>query len=171
MSISQAFLAEFEGESQITRKFLQRVPEHNLAWKPHARSMSAGQLALHLAVVPGQVVRMALQDSVPLPSFDQPNPEPRTTKEVLDAFESSIATVKDLLPQLDDASMQKPWRATKDGRDVITMPKAAFLRMLLLSHWIQHRGQLGVYLRLLGEKVPSSYGPSADELPDFLQAV
>ncbi|MBI1872876.1 MAG: hypothetical protein HYS05_03170 [Acidobacteria bacterium] len=61
------------------------------------------------------------------------------------------------------------WRGVKDGKDLIAMPRAAFLRMLLFSHWIQHRGQLSVYLRLLGEKVPSSDGPSADERPDFMK--
>jgi uncharacterized damage-inducible protein DinB len=132
--------------------------------------MSAGQLALHLALVPGQVAQMALQDSVHVPNFDQANPEPQNLKEILDAFDSSIAQVRELLQQIDDANMQKMWRATRDGRDVMAVPKTALLRMILLSHWIQHRGQLSVYLRLLGEKVPSSYGPSADELPDFLKA-
>jgi uncharacterized damage-inducible protein DinB len=57
----------------------------------------------------------------------------------------------------------------KDGQEIVAMPRAAFLRSILLNHWYQHRGQFSVYLRLLGQKVPSSYGPSADELPDFLQ--
>ena len=171
MSVAQSYLAEFEGESRITRKFLLRLPEQHLTWKPHAKSMSAGQLALHLAVVPGQVLKMAVQDSVPVPSFGQGNPQPQSIHEILEAFEASLATVRDVLPQLDDASMQKIWSATKDGQNVLAMPRAAVLRMLLFSHWIQHRGQFGVYLRLLGEKVPSSYGPSADEMPEFLEAV
>jgi uncharacterized damage-inducible protein DinB len=171
MSVAESYLAEFEGERQITRKFLLRLTDQHLMWKPHDKSMSAGQLALHLAVVPGQVLRMAIQDSVPIPSFNQANPQPQSVQEILEAFDASVASVRELLPQIDDARMQKTWSATKDGRTLMTMPRGAFLRMLLFSHWIQHRGQFGVYLRLLGEKVPSSYGPSADEMPEFLEAV
>ncbi len=169
MSIAQSYLAEFEQEAQITRRFLERVPETSLTWKPHAKSMSAGQLALHLALVPGQVMAMAPAESVPLPDFSTPNPQPKSVQEVLDTFEQGVAKVREVLPQLDDATMQGTWRGVKDGRDLIAMPRAAFLRMLLFSHWIQHRGQFGVYLRLLDQKVPSSYGPSADELPEFMK--
>ncbi len=169
MSIAQNYLAEFEQEAQITRRFLDRVPEKRLTWKPHDKSMSAGQLALHLAMVPGQVMNMAALESIPLPEFAE-SPQPKTKAEVLQAFEASIAKVRETLPTLDDTTMHRTWRAVKDGRDALALPRAAMLRMILLSHWIQHRGQLSVYLRLLGEKVPASYGPSADEAPTFLRA-
>ena len=65
--------------------------------------------------------------------------------------------------------MQGMWRAVKDGEEMVAMPRVVFLRNILLNHWYQHRGQFSVYLRLLGQKVPASYGPSADELPDFMQ--
>lgn len=170
MSIAQAYLAEFEQEAQITRRFLERLPDPQLAWKPHAKSMSAGQLALHLALVPGQVMQMAPAESVPLPDFSAPNPQPDSVKDVLAAFDQSVAKVREILPQIDDAAMMGTWRAVRDGRDLFAMPRAALIRMLLLSHWIQHRGQLSVYLRLLGQNVPSSYGPSADERPDFMKS-
>ena len=170
MSIAESYIAEFEQEASITRRFLERVPNEKLAWKPHERSMSAGQLALHLAMVPAAVMEMAPADTFPVPDFTAPNPQPETLSEVLRTFESSIAKVREVLLQLDDGKMQGLCRGVKDGRDLMTMPRAAFVRMLLFSHWVQHRGQLGVYLRLLGQKVPSSYGPSADEIPDFLKA-
>ncbi|MEX2260693.1 MAG: DinB family protein [Bryobacteraceae bacterium] len=169
MQIAQALLAEFEQESIVTRRFLERLPEDKLTWKPHERSMSAGQLALHLALVPGQVVELARQDSVPVPEFNQPNPQPESVREVLEALDQSVRTVKGILQNLDDASMQKTWRAMKDGQEIVAMPRAVVLRSILLNHWYQHRGQFSVYLRLLGQKVPASYGPSADELPEFLQ--
>lgn len=115
MSIVQSYLAEFEQEARITRRFLERLPEQTLAWKPHAKSMSAGQLALHLALVPNQVVQMAKADSVPLPDFSTPNPEPRSVREVLDTFDGSVASVKETLPQIGDAKMAGMWRAVRDG--------------------------------------------------------
>ena len=169
MQISETFLAEFEQESHTTRKFLERLPEDKLTWRPHEKSMSAGQLALHLALVPGQVAELARQDPAAIPDLSQPNPQPLSVREVLDALDQSIQTVKDILSDLDDSTMQKTWRAVKDGHEILAMPRAAFLRSILLNHWYQHRGQFSVYLRLLGQKVPSSYGPGADELPDFLQ--
>ena len=75
----------------------------------------------------------------------------------------SIAQVRSLLQPIDDERMQQPWSATVDGKTIMSLPRATMIRMLMLNHWIQHRGQLGVYLRLLGAKVPSSYGPSGDE--------
>ncbi len=169
MQISEALLQEFEHESTITRKFLERLPEDKLGWKPHEKSMSAGQLALHLAIAPGQVAELARQDLAPVPDFNQPNPQPGSVQEVLDALDHSVRTVKGILPNFDDTSMQKPLRAVKDGQELVAMPRVVFLRNVLLNHWYQHRGQFGVYLRLLGQKVPASYGPSADELPDFMQ--
>lgn len=169
MQISETFLAEFEQELHITRKFLERLPEDKLTWKPHERSMSAGQLALHLALTPGQVAELARQDEAAVPDFSQPNPQPNSVREVLDALDQSIETVRGILPNLDDSAMQATWRAVKDGQEIVAMPRVVFLRSIMLNHWYQHRGQFGVYLRLLGQKVPASYGPSADELPDFLE--
>ena len=173
MSIAEAFLAEFEQEAGITRKFLERVPEAKLTWQPHEKSMTAGQLALHLASTPGDVAQMVQPDTIPPPDFGAAAPQPSNRREILEKLDESIAKVKQILPQIDDAKMQGMWRVTSDGTaagsEIFGLPRAAAIRMIMLSHWIQHRGQMGVYLRLLGEKVPSSYGPSADELPEFLQ--
>ena len=169
MSIAESFLVEFEQEASITRKFLERLPQDKLTWKPHERSMTAGQLALHVAGTPGQVASMVKADTVPPPDFNAAIPQPQSAQEVLDALDQSIATVREILPNFDDARMQQSWSIASDGIDFMAMPRAAAIRMIMLSHWIQHRGQFSVYLRLLGQKVPSSYGPSADELPEFLQ--
>jgi len=168
MTIAQSLLAEFEQEARTTRRFLERLPEDKLAWRPHAKSMTAGQLALHIAGTPAQVVRMAQQDVVPLPDFGRENPQPQTAGDVLAALDASIATVKEVLPTLTDQRMEATWRVNRDGKEVLAMPRAAMLRNILLNHWYHHRGQFGVYLRLLGAKVPSSYGPSGDEPPEFM---
>jgi uncharacterized damage-inducible protein DinB len=169
MTIAKSFLAEFDNEVPKTKQFLERVPADKLAWKPHEKSMTAGQLALHIATVPGGVVRLAAQDPAQAPDFNAPRPQPASIGEVLSALEQSSETVHATLPTFDDQRMQAIWRLVKDGKDLLVLPRMNFLRNIMLNHWYHHRGQLGVYLRLLGAKVPSSYGPSGDEVPDFFQ--
>src|SRR5580704_1994621 len=163
MSIAQSMLGEFEHESRITRKFLERVPQDKLKWKPHEKSHTAGELAWHIAIVPGNVVRLALVDEAPVPDFATFFKQPGSLQEILGAHEKSVETVREILPTLDDARLMTNWSAMLDGKPIMTMPKVMFLRSIMLNHWIQHRGQLGVYLRLVGAKVPASYGPSGDE--------
>jgi uncharacterized damage-inducible protein DinB len=163
MSIAHAMLGEFEHESKITRKFLERIPQNKLEWKPHEKSHTAGELAMHIAIVPEWVVRRALEDESRLPICDELFQQPATLQDVLSSHEKSTETVRGILPTLDDARLMTNWTAMRDGKPVATMPKVMVLRSIMLNHWIQHRGQLGVYLRLVGAKVPSSYGPSGDE--------
>ena len=169
MAIAEALLAEFEQEARTTRKFLEQLPFDKLTWKPHEKSMTAGQLALHIATLPGGIAQFARQDVVPAPDFGRANPQPTSTAQIVQALDESIAAVRETLPTIDDARMHGMWRMTKDGKELLSMPRVALLRSILLNHWYHHRGQFGVYLRLVGAKVPSSYGPSGDELPDFMQ--
>ena len=167
-SIAQSLLAEFETQAPITRRFLERLPEDKLTWKPHEKSMTAGQLAYHLAFVPGGVVRLVQNNPASLPqSFTFPQPSSR--EEILKALDETIATVRELLPRLDDAAMNETWRLVAFEREALAQPRAQFLRDVMLSHWYQHRGQFCVYLRLLNVPVPASWGPSADEPPLFMQ--
>ena len=168
MSIAKAMLAEFEVQAPVTRKFLERLPEDKLTWKPHNKSMSAGQLAYHLASVPGGIVRFVQNNPAQAPeSFKFPQPASR--EEILKTYDESITTVRSLLPNFDDAAMNETWRMVAGGREVLTQPRASFLRDVMLSHWYQHRGQFSVYLRMLDVAVPASWGPSADEPPAFAQ--
>ena len=169
MSIAETFLAEFEREAQTTRKFLEQLPEDQLTWRPHEKSMTAGQLALHIARIPGHVLRFSLEDDVPAPDFGRGNTQPASPQEILTTLEESIATIREILPTISDDRMQAIWKMSANGKELLTMPRFWVLRSILFNHWYQHRGQLGVYLRLLGAKVPSSYGPSGDELPDFIK--
>lgn len=158
MPISQTLLAEFEGQAPATRKFLERLPDDQLSWKPHPKSMTAGQLAYHLALVPGGVARGAQQDRIAPPGFHFPQPENK--QQILDTFDQSVATVRDVLPQFDDAAMNATWRIVDGDQEVTAMPRAALLRDIMLNHWYQHRGQFCVYLRLLNVPVPATWGPS-----------
>jgi uncharacterized damage-inducible protein DinB len=167
MSVAKSLLAEFEIQAPITRKFLERLPNDKLTWKPHDKSMTAGQLAYHLAFVPGGVVQLVQANPAQAPGFNFP--QPANNREILGAFHESVATVRRVLPKFDDAAMNETWRMTAGGNEVMAQPRGEFLRDVMLSHWYQHRGQFSVYLRLLNIAVPASWGPSADEQPPFMQ--
>ena len=169
MSVAQDLLAEFEEQVPVTRRFLERLPEERLTWKPHERSMTAGQLAMHIAQVPGHVFHLVQQNPAQAPDFSRGVSQPSSLREILDAYEESIAEVRSGLPKFDDASMQEIWRMVQGGKELLAMPRAKFLRDIMLNHWYQHRGQFSVYLRLFNVAVPASWGPSADEPPIFLQ--
>jgi uncharacterized damage-inducible protein DinB len=163
MSISSGFLQELEQEAATTRRVLERVPDAHLTWKPHAKSWSLGQLALHVATVPGGVASLVTAPSVHPPTFDQA--AATRAAELLPALEQSLAQAKKVLQGLDDASMAATFRIMAGDQEVMALPRVAFLRSIMLNHWYHHRGQLTVYLRELNVPVPSIYGPSADENP------
>lgn len=164
MRIIDGLLAELEQEAQTTRRVLERVPQAHLAWKPHPKSMSLGQLALHVATVPGSVAQLAAQDTIPEPpKFELP--EAATSAELVPALTASLAQARTLLAGFDDAAMMKTWRLLSSGRELMAMPRAAVLRTIMLNHWYHHRGQLLVYLRMHDIPLPSVYGPTADENP------
>jgi len=168
MSIANALLAEFEIQAPITRRFLERLPEDKLTWKPHAKSMSAGQLAYHLASTPGGVVRFVQNNPAQAPDFGN-FPETASREELLKIFDESVATVRSLLPKFSDPAMTETWRMVAGQKEVLGQPRGAFIRDIMLNHLYQHRGQFSVYLRLLEIPVPASWGPSADEAPVFAQ--
>lgn len=167
MSIAQELLAEFEIQAPVTRRFLERLPDDKLTWKPHERSLSAGQLAYHLASVPGGIIRFVQTNPAQAPGFNFPQPASR--QEVLETLGQSIATVRELLPKFNDAAMMETWRLIAGGQEVMAQRRGDFLRDVMLNHWYQHRGQFSVYLRILDIAVPASWGPSADEPPPFMK--
>lgn len=161
-TIALALLAEFEREYITTRKFLERLPGDKLAWRPHAKSMSAGQLGYHIAETPGRALKGVMVDRVSPPDF-RVREEATTVAELLAMIDEGAAFVRETLPTLDDARMQAIFTLDFPDGKVVQLPRVAFLRSIMFNHWYHHRGQLGVYLRLLGVSVPSSYGPSGDE--------
>jgi uncharacterized damage-inducible protein DinB len=163
MSIAEGLLQELTQEAQTTRRVLERVPGDKLGWKPHEKSMSLGQLALHVATVPGNVAQITQQSPFPLPTFTQPSAT--SAADLVPALDASVATACDILRSLDDAALGKIWQVVDGDKEVMALPVGAVLRSIMLNHWYHHRGQLSVYLRQLGVPVPSIYGPSADENP------
>lgn len=163
MPIADALVLEIDQEGKTTQRVLERVPEDKLTWKPHAKSYSLGQLSLHIAAATGNLARAAAQDSFELPNFQQG--EAKNRKELLDTFSQGLATAKQTIQSMDDARLMGLWTMTRGGQPVMSIPRAAFIRSIMLNHVYHHRGQLSVYLRLLDVPVPSIYGPSADENP------
>jgi uncharacterized damage-inducible protein DinB len=162
MSIA-AILQEFDNEAGTTRRVLERVPTDKLAWKPHPKSMSLGELALHVAQSPGVIACWCAEDETNFTG--QKAPAAASTAEILAAHDQGVKTVKEKLTAVGDEGMKGTWTAKAGGATLMSMPKSALTRALVMNHWIHHRGQLSVYLRLLDVAVPSIYGPSADENP------
>jgi uncharacterized damage-inducible protein DinB len=159
-----ALLAELEQEANATERVLARVPQEHLSWRPHPKSFSLGQLAMHVATIPGSVAQLASMDT-----FDAPPPavqaESATASELVPTMKDSVAKARELLGGFDDAKMAETWRLMAGGKEIIAMPRAALARTVMLNHWYHHRGQLLVYLRLHDVPLPSVYGPTADENP------
>jgi uncharacterized damage-inducible protein DinB len=164
MALIDGLLQELEEEAKTTRRLLERVPNDRLGWRPHQKARSLGELALHVAIVPGGVAELvAAASPVPPPQFM--DPVPATASELIPALDDSIAKAKQALGGMDDAALTAIWRMVEGDRELIAAPRVAMLRSVMLNHWYHHRGQLSVYLRQLDVPVPSIYGPSADENP------
>lgn len=163
MSAAETMLQELEQEAATTRRLLERVPQDKLAWKPHAKSMSLGQLALHVATLPGNIAGMSQRSPFPLPEFVQPAAEDAAA--LPGVLDDSVAAARDIIGAMDEAALARAWSVVRDGEELMSLPVAALLRMLMLNHWYHHRGQLSVYLRELDVPLPSIYGPTADENP------
>jgi uncharacterized damage-inducible protein DinB len=163
MSQLESMLEEFTQEAKITRIMLDRVPAEQLAWKPHERSMSLGQLALHIATVPAGIAHITEQDFFDAAQNNFTPPAPENLDQVLAALKHSVARVEQLLTESSDDFAQATWHLMMGSTEMDSMPRVAVWRSLMLNHWYHHRGQLSVYLRLLGVPVPAIYGPSADE--------
>lgn len=164
MALIDAMLQELEQEAQTTRRVLERVPDDRLSWRPHEKARTLGELAYHVATVPGNVAALVAAESpVQAPQFTDPTPQ--KAAELVPALEQSIAKAKKLLGGMDDATLQATWRIMQGERELLALPRVAMLRSVMLNHWYHHRGQLSVYLRELDVPIPSIYGPSADENP------
>jgi uncharacterized damage-inducible protein DinB len=158
---TEMLLAELEQEAETTRRVLQRVPDGKLNWRPHPKSSSLGQLALHVATIPGLGLLVLSPDMFEAPEFVQP--QPRNTAEVLSTLDESVASGRRFLSELTPERADATWRLMKGGRELIAVPRLRMIRTLMFNHWYHHRGALMVYLRLLEVSLPSVYGPTADE--------
>jgi uncharacterized damage-inducible protein DinB len=167
MSISQMLLPEFDQEMANTRKTLERIPEHNLTYKPHAKSMPLDRLAGHIAEMPTWGTMTLTTDSMDMdPATYQPLVA-TSRAQVVAAFDTNVAALREHIAKTSDQAFLADWPMSVNGKHFMTMPRVGVIRSMVINHIIHHRAQLGVYLRLNNVEVPGMYGPSADEPNTF----
>ena len=163
MTLGKSLAAELKAEAATTRKLLERVPQEQFGWKPHEKSMSLGRLAGHVAELPTLLSVALTQDELDFASGAFKAFAPESTSDLVETFDKNVADAIELLSKQPDEPMADKWRLRSGEHVIFEMPRISFVRAVGLNHWIHHRGQLSVYLRLLDVPVPSIYGPSADE--------
>jgi uncharacterized damage-inducible protein DinB len=164
MALKDVLLSEFDHEMAVTRRLLERLPDEALSWRPHAKSMSLGGLATHLAQIPHWGTSILEHEGYDLVQDGTSHAsEKGSRREVLDAFDRHTGEVRRTLVNQNDAELMSPWALTRGGQLLMSMPRIGALRRFLLNHLIHHRGQLSVYLRLQNVPVPPIYGATADE--------
>ena len=162
--LTDPILAELDFEAQSTRRLLEAVPEDKLDWRPHEKAMTLGQLAMHVAMLPGNAVEVSSADTMTLPEQDLP--QAPNCDALLQALDESLTAARRYLTDLDDNRALASWNLVRqDGTEVMSLARISVLRTFMLNHWYHHRGQLSSYLRQVGAKVPAIYGPTADENP------
>lgn len=165
MAINDALLPEFDHETGVTRRLLERVPEKDFSWKPHEKSYSLGELATHVANLPrfAPLILAAPElDIVAIPR-DAWGTVPSSTTELVSRFGSNVKEARAALASKTDPEYFALWTLKRSGETIFTLPKIAAVRSFLMNHSIHHRGQLSVYLRLRNVPLPAMYGPTADE--------
>ena len=167
---AHALIAELESEIPATRRVLERLPADRLAWRPHPKSMSAGQLAQHVASIPGNVARIAQLDGLDVATRPTDYASCVSTDALMATFDAYVSAARNFLAGLDESRASGTWRLTFGDRELFAIPRLGVIRTLGLNHWYHHRGELVVYLRLLNVPVPIVYGRSADENPFVVPA-
>jgi uncharacterized damage-inducible protein DinB len=166
MTYAETILPEFDQEMANTRKVLERIPDDRLDWQPHPRSHTIGWNANHLANLPDWLVHTLGTRELDLaPVGGEPYAFPKRTsrQEILEMFDANVAAARKAIAEVKDEEMGRPWTLSQGGKPLLSMPRSAVVRGLVLNHIIHHRAILCVYLRLNDIPVPGMYGPSGDE--------
>ncbi len=166
MSSIDVFLADLDREVPISRRVLERFPEGKFDWKPHEKSMPMGYVALMVATIPEWLGMVIGGDELDIAPKDGPKFQPPPLKSAADfvqALDAAAEKGRAALRGTSEAHLQKPWKLLAGGKVLQETPRHIQIRDGVLSHWVHHRGQLSVYMKMLGVKVPWIYGPSGDE--------
>ena len=163
MSIGQSLLGEWDAEVANTVRMLSVVPDGKGDWAPHAKSMSLGRIATHIAELPDWSGVTLNFPELDFAKFDYKPTPFTTTAENVAVFKAKAKAAREVLANAADATFMEPWTLRKGEQVYFTMPKIAVIRSFVFNHMIHHRAQLSVYLRLLDVKFPGMYGPTADD--------
>jgi uncharacterized damage-inducible protein DinB len=161
---SKNLIVELEFELISTKKLLESVPADKLDWQPHSKARSLGELALHVATVPGRYLTFAREGNTTVQALTE-RVTPKSKVDIIEGFKQSTETANEILSKTIDSLDTKPWNLLSDNKVIFTLPVPMFVRLLVFNHFVHHRGQLSTYLRQMGVSIPSIYGPSADENP------
>jgi uncharacterized damage-inducible protein DinB len=162
--LNHPLIAEIKHEGAQTRKLLERVPFENPEWQPHERSMSLGRLATHIAEIPGWTSRILAADEFDVAPLISLKPSVAAGVDaLLQTHDERIHKALADLQAASDEDLTKKWTFRRGEHVVFSMPRVSAIRTMAMNHLLHHRGQLSVYLRLLGVPIPGMYGPSADE--------
>ncbi|MEJ2614078.1 MAG: DinB family protein [Ignavibacteriaceae bacterium] len=159
-SLGKFFLEELNTEITATRKCLERIPESLFDWKPHEKSMLMGYLALLVAEMPKWITETIEKSIIDFATFK--HFQPQNTAELVNHFDENIIGVQNALQKVTNDELSEKFYLKNNGVELYSSPKDETISSTI-NHWVHHRGQLTVYMRLNNIPVPSIYGPSADE--------
>ncbi len=165
MKLNEFLLAELNREVDRSRRALEQVPEGKYDWKPHEKSMIFGYLADMVATIPSWIALQVNKNDLDVAPADGSTmkQEPKKTSAALvQALDKTAADARVALEKTTDEHLHTPWQLKARGNVVQEGPRYAMIQDTI-NHWAHHRGQMTVYLRLMGAKVPAIYGPSADD--------
>jgi uncharacterized damage-inducible protein DinB len=158
-TLAELLVPEFDREAALTGQVLARVPDASLLWRPHAHAMTLGRLATHVAGLPRWIVALFADiemDVSALPAlYDTEVP---SAAELVSRFTALAAAARAQLAARTDPEYEARWTLREEGKPLVSVPRIALVRVACLNHLVHHRGQLIVYLRLLGVPQPPLYG-------------
>ena len=160
MAINDALLPEYDREMALTRRVIERITDPHLPWRPEEKSVTVARLATHVAELPLWSLSILEQSSFDAEAYPDHRQEAASCAAILELFDRNVIATRAALAARTDGEYLARWTFRKEGRTVFSLPKAAVIRTMVLNHIIHHRGELTVYLRLLGVHVPPLYGPS-----------
>ena len=165
MKMTELFLAELDREVERSRRALEQVPQGKHDWKPHEKSMIFGYLTEMVATIPTWITMIVKQDELdvaPKGGSQYKRTPKDTSAEYIEALDKSAADAREALKGTTDDHLKTHWHLLAGGQVVQDAPRYEMIRDTI-NHWAHHRGQMTVYLRLMGANVPALYGPSADD--------
>ena len=165
MKLKEFLRAEMDREIDRSRRALEQAPEGKYDWKPHERSMAFGYLANMVATIPMWISMQIGQDELDIAPKDGSKFEQKrldSSAELMDALDKAAAGAREAFDKTTDEHLMTNWQLKAGGKVVAEAPRHEMIQDSLL-HWAHHRGQMTVYLRLMGATVPALYGPSADD--------
>ena len=165
MKLTEYLLAEMDREVGRSRHALEQVPTGKYHWKPHEKSMIFGYLVNMVATIPTWIIMQIAQDELDVAPSDGGKMERKrleTSEDLIKALDKSAADAKAAFEKTTDDHLLTNWKLLAKGQTVMEAPRYVMIQDTI-NHWVHHRGQMTVYLRLMGAKVPAIYGPSADD--------